>query len=504
MLEFRTFVRSVVLLAALASPALASTVDLTTGTTMVLHPSSTFNETRGADVTVLSASNQVLTSMTLSSLNIFSPTATVGARVYESSPPFLIAAAQTSVTTGSNQSVTLPISATLVSGRSYRLCFFVDAGGFASGTLYDPSPSGFPGFPYTESSGVLRINQGYAIASDALPTNLNTSIPAISLDVCAQSAQFDLASGTTGTTLAGQSFNHTRGVAVTVNAGCGDIVVGSVTIQGLNVVLSSATVGARIYDDGSTQLLAAADTVVGVGNNQSVTVPVNLALDDGRQYRVCWFNQSASGSVNGAVFDPTAFPYTEPNGRITMLAAYSAPTDSFPTSTNAFVPKITLNTTAEHHVDFCFGDGTDPSHTTACPCGNNGAARNGCANSVNSAGGHLSASGATNPDAVVLAGSGMPQTVTCIYIQQDALGDSTFGDGVNCGGGNLIRLRAKSNSNGASQFPDGTDTVTVSQRGGVTPGSGVTRYYAAYYRNAAAAFCPPLTFNITNATRILW
>lgn len=153
---------------------------------------------------------------------------------------------------------------------------------------------------------------------------------------------------------------------------------------------------------------------------------------------------------------------------------------------------------------FCFGDGNDTSHTTACPCGNTGAATNGCANSVNPAGANLSAAGTANPDTIVLQGSGMPANVVCIYIQQDARGDSVFGDGVSCASGNLIRLRAKTNVGGASQFPDGTDTLTVSQRGGVTPGSGVLRYYAGYYRNAAAAFCPPLTYNITNGWIIRW
>ncbi len=153
---------------------------------------------------------------------------------------------------------------------------------------------------------------------------------------------------------------------------------------------------------------------------------------------------------------------------------------------------------------FCFGDGVDVSHTTACPCANNGALGHGCANSVNALGALLSASGSPNPDTLVLQGSGMPASVTAIYLQGDALGDMTFGDGVNCAGGVLVRLRAKTNVGGASQFPDATDTVTLSQRGGVTPGTGATRYYTAYYRNAAAGFCPPATYNATNGWIVVW
>jgi hypothetical protein len=153
---------------------------------------------------------------------------------------------------------------------------------------------------------------------------------------------------------------------------------------------------------------------------------------------------------------------------------------------------------------FCFGDGTLVDHTTPCPCANNGAAGNGCANSVNAAGANLSTTGSPSTDDVVLVGSGMPAVVSCIYLQGDGLDDITFGDGVRCTGGTLLRLRTRANVGGASTFPDSTDTVTLSQRGGVTPGSGDVRYYQTYYRNSAAAFCPPETFNVTNGQIVVW
>ncbi len=115
----------------------------------------------------------------------------------------------------------------------------------------------------------------------------------------------------------------------------------------------------------------------------------------------------------------------------------------------------------------------------------------------------MTATGHHALDNVRLFGSGMPFAVTAIYLQGDALGDFTFGDGVSCAGGALIRLRARTNFAGASSFPDSTDTITLSQRGGVTPGSGLTRFYHAYYRNAAT-FCMPATFNVTNGWRVVW
>lgn len=149
---------------------------------------------------------------------------------------------------------------------------------------------------------------------------------------------------------------------------------------------------------------------------------------------------------------------------------------------------------------FCFGD----SAANACPCGNNGAPGHGCASSVNANGALLEAAGLPQQDTVVLLGSAMPATAPCVYLQGDFFTDVPFGDGRRCLAGSLLRLRTKINSGGTSSFPDSVETVTLAQRGGVVPGSGVTRGYQVYYRNAAAAFCPPETYNISNGLRIVW
>ncbi|MBI5364555.1 MAG: hypothetical protein HZA53_15365 [Planctomycetes bacterium] len=153
---------------------------------------------------------------------------------------------------------------------------------------------------------------------------------------------------------------------------------------------------------------------------------------------------------------------------------------------------------------FCAGDGLDPAVTVACPCSNFGALGHGCANSVVAAGATLSGTGLPSNDDIALAGSGMPATVACIYLQGDLETQAVFGDGVRCAGGTLLRLRTRVNSGGASAFPDSTDTITLSARGGVVPGSGATRFYQTYYRNSAPLFCPPETFNVTNGLRVTW
>ena len=77
---------------------------------------------------------------------------------------------------------------------------------------------------------------------------------------------------------------------------------------------------------------------------------------------------------------------------------------------------------------------------------------------------------------------------------------AVFGDGLRCAGGTIVRLGTTMNMAGASQYPfAGAPAVHV--KGGVTvPG---TRTYQVWYRNAAA-FCMPMTFNLTNAWELAW
>ncbi|MCY2959676.1 MAG: M36 family metallopeptidase [Planctomycetota bacterium] len=150
---------------------------------------------------------------------------------------------------------------------------------------------------------------------------------------------------------------------------------------------------------------------------------------------------------------------------------------------------------------YCFGDGTGG----ACPCGNNGAAGQGCANSLGN-GGVLSASGTAvvAADTLVLAGSGMPNSSALYFqgtIQDNGGAGVAFGDGLRCTSGSIIRLGTKSNVSGASTYPAlGDPTVSVR---GLVPGTGGTRNYQAWYRNAAS-FCTASTFNLTNAVSVVW
>ncbi len=150
---------------------------------------------------------------------------------------------------------------------------------------------------------------------------------------------------------------------------------------------------------------------------------------------------------------------------------------------------------------FCFGDGSGAS----CPCGNQGAAGNGCAHSLNPGGANLSGFGLASiaGDTLVLQGAGMPDS-SALYFQGTAPQNGglgvVFGDGLRCAGGSVLRLGTKSNAGGASQYP-GAGDATVSARGLVTsPG---TRIYQVWYRNAAS-FCTADTFNLSNGVLVSW
>ncbi len=150
---------------------------------------------------------------------------------------------------------------------------------------------------------------------------------------------------------------------------------------------------------------------------------------------------------------------------------------------------------------FCAGDG---SLATPCPCSNPGAAGRGCAWSGNADGAVLVAEGGLAPDTLVLRASGMPLAGSSIFLKGDAIDPNgiVFGDGVRCVDGALIRLAIKQNAGGAAAFPE-AGNQPVSVRGATPVGSGLTAAYQTYFR-AAAPYCTPATFSVTNGLRVVW
>ncbi len=149
---------------------------------------------------------------------------------------------------------------------------------------------------------------------------------------------------------------------------------------------------------------------------------------------------------------------------------------------------------------FCFGDGSG----LACPCGNSGAAGNGCANSAFPAGANLSANGNASAsfDAVQLAANNVTGNVG-VFFQGTAQGSPTvIDDGIGCVGGVILRIGTSLTGGAASVYPEVGDP-SISVRGAITPAGG-TFYYQCFYRNSVGAFCPPAASNRTNAVAISW
>ncbi len=152
---------------------------------------------------------------------------------------------------------------------------------------------------------------------------------------------------------------------------------------------------------------------------------------------------------------------------------------------------------------FCAGDGTQ----TACPCGNNSpvGANQGCVNSFG-LGAALRGAGVASvaSDSLVLTCSNLPAMAPCLFFQGTSQSNggagSPFGDGLRCVAGTVVRLATKSASGGVASYPGALDPP-ISVRGSVPANS--TRYYQAWYRNAAA-FCTSAPFNLSQGVAVQW
>ncbi len=154
------------------------------------------------------------------------------------------------------------------------------------------------------------------------------------------------------------------------------------------------------------------------------------------------------------------------------------------------------------NVPFCFGDGTG----AACPCGNESILGfgEGCLHSFGLGGRLVPAGNARiSLDSLALVGTRMTNAFA-LYFQGTlpAGGGSgvVFGDGLLCASGATVRLGAKLNVSGASQYPEAGD-VPISVRTGAQ--AGATYAYQTYFRNIAA-FCTPAGFNLTNGVLVTW
>jgi hypothetical protein len=150
-----------------------------------------------------------------------------------------------------------------------------------------------------------------------------------------------------------------------------------------------------------------------------------------------------------------------------------------------------------------------------CPCGNPqspAGSIKGCNNSSATGGAKLSSGGAAllSADTVVFSTSGEKPTATSVVLQGDALigSGTTFGQGVRCAGGTLVRLYTKTAASGSIVAPAPGDPAVSARSAalGDTIVAGQTRWYLVYYRDPnVLGGCPvSSTFNATQGQAIAW
>jgi hypothetical protein len=154
---------------------------------------------------------------------------------------------------------------------------------------------------------------------------------------------------------------------------------------------------------------------------------------------------------------------------------------------------------------FCLGDNVS---ATVCPCGNSvpPGTRSGCRNSTG-LGARLDATGSADwsNDTARLTVSGLTPGAPILFFQgtvkQSSGYGQSFGDGLRCVTGTIVRLGTKFAPNGTVSFPEAGDLPL--HVAGLIPQSGGMTLYQGWYRNSST-FCLPATFNMTNGMEVSW
>jgi hypothetical protein len=179
-----------------------------------------------------------------------------------------------------------------------------------------------------------------------------------------------------------------------------------------------------------------------------------------------------------------------PNGGVSFGSGSSGGTGT------VHVNSVELRVLTNSGTAYCFGDGSG----TTCPCGNPGAAGEGCANS-SGAGGLLSSSGtnSVSVDDLLFEGSqllpGQPALLFGGLNQVNSGAGILFGDGLRCAGGNIVRLGVRvPNASGQATWGPGLAASAAYV-------SGDTRNFQGWYRDPAGSPCGT-AFNLTNGISV--
>jgi hypothetical protein len=168
---------------------------------------------------------------------------------------------------------------------------------------------------------------------------------------------------------------------------------------------------------------------------------------------------------------------------------------------NTYSPR-TWNGTVYYTSDvgqaYCFGDGT----AAPCPCLNTGGSEEGCANS-SGVGAKLTASGTTSAladDLLYVASGLVPNEPALLFAGHNQLGGGqglSFGDGLRCAGGSIIRISTQvASATGDATFPTGL----AASLGAV---AGDVRNFQVWYGDSTGSACGA-GFNLSHGVSVTY
>jgi hypothetical protein len=175
----------------------ASTVDLLSGVIGSFSSDQGFAGTEAVDIQSIAPVELMMSSLTLREYSARTAEA-LGARIYDQQTGMLLAGKDISVTLGSDQSITIPMVATLAVGHTYRIGFFSS---FAVASGIDVGTPALSFTPFIERSGLFAVTGVFRSSVDAFPADPYPYLPFISLDVVQAAAAVPEASASSGLTM---------------------------------------------------------------------------------------------------------------------------------------------------------------------------------------------------------------------------------------------------------------------------------------------------------------
>ncbi len=296
--------------------------------------------------------------------------------------------------------------------------------------------------------------------------------------------ELDIGSGTA--LYAAGRFSHAGGLSANAVARW-DGLTWSAVGAGVDGVVNAL----EVFDDGSGNALYAC----GRFSHSGITPAKRVARWNGANWMELHGGLGDSNSNQPVAADAQAFDDGQGTGPALYIAGLFGSANGTPSAGIAVWRGCSGTGTA-----VCSGDGG----VVSCPCGNNGTAGHGCANSAFGNGALLSGSGLASvaSDTVRLSAWNLTGS-TAVFFQASAQQSPlVIDDGIGCASGQIVRLGTKSVAANSSAFPHAGDPL-ISVRG-LVPAAGGVRFYQCFYRNAVGAFCPPATSNRTNGVAISW